>query len=193
MDFLNLNIPPNKTQPGAGKLLIAEPFLNDTNFTRSVVFLCEHSADGTVGFILNHLTEINLGDILPDLYPATAPIFEGGPVQEDTLHMLHRVPAILGGNEILPGIYWGGSYEILQDLIKENRYNSSDIRLYVGYSGWSAGQLDKEMEENSWLVTDAASSILFDTDHKDIWKAAIGLLGKDYAFLANMPVNPQLN
>jgi putative transcriptional regulator len=193
MDFLNLIKPENNIQPVPGRLLIAEPFLKDTNFSRSVILLCEHGVEGSVGFVLNHLTQLTLGDLLPELYPAKADIYDGGPVQTDTLHMLHRMPDVLGGNEIAPGIYWGGSYDILQEVLHDNLYNPAKLKLFVGYSGWSPGQLDKELTEGSWFVADLSGPILFDTKAEDIWKEAISLLGKDYKYLANMPVNPQLN
>ena len=193
MEFFNDKRPMNKQQPAAGKLLIAEPFLADPNFARTVVLLCEHGDSGTVGFILNRSTDLTLGDLLPELYTPSLMIYQGGPVQMDTLHMVHRVPLSLGGNSIAEDIYWGGSYEALQEMVQNDAYNADDMRLLVGYSGWSEGQLEKEMEEGSWLVTDATPHLLFDTRPEDIWKEAIKLLGKEYAFLANMPLNPQLN
>jgi putative transcriptional regulator len=193
MEFFNQNKPANKQQPATGKLLIAEPFLADPNFSRTVILLCEHGESGTVGFILNRSTELTLGDLLPELYTPSLTIYQGGPVQMDTLHMVHRIPLSLGGNRIADDIYWGGSYEALQEVVENSAYSPDDMRLYVGYSGWSEGQLEKEMEEGSWLVTDATPHLLFDTKPEDIWKEAIRQLGKEYAFLANMPLNPQLN
>lgn len=193
MEFFNEKKPVNKQKPVAGKLLIAEPFLADPNFSRTVILLCEHGESGSVGFILNRSTDLTLGDLLPELYTPSLTIYQGGPVQMDTLHMVHRVPLSLGGNIIADDIYWGGSYEALQEMVQNNAYSADDLRLYVGYSGWSVGQLDKEMEEGSWLVTDATPHLLFDTKPENIWKEAIKLLGKEYAFLANMPLNPQLN
>jgi putative transcriptional regulator len=193
MNFLNLLRPENVLKPTAGKLLIAEPFLKDSNFSRTVVLLCEHGEEGSVGFILNHLTDITLEELLPELYPAKADIYDGGPVQTDTLHMLHSLPDVLGGNEIGQGIYWGGSYEVLQEMLHDNLYDPSRIRLFVGYSGWSLGQLDKELEEGSWFVADIPDNLLFATKPENVWKEAISYLGKDYKYIANMPINPQLN
>ena len=105
---MNLSKPKN-LKLDTGKVLIAEPLLNDPNFARAVILLCEHSDEGSVGFILNRSTELTLGDLLPDLYTPLLPIYQGGPVQMDTLHMLHRMPGSFGGNEVMPGVYWGGS------------------------------------------------------------------------------------
>jgi putative transcriptional regulator len=193
MDFLNQHIPIRNQKPATGKLLIAEPFLADPNFSRTVVLLCEHGAQGTVGFVLNRSTQLTLGDLLPELYTPELSVYQGGPVQLDTLHMIHRNPGTLGGNEIAPGVYWGGSYETLQQVIENNEYDAADMKMYIGYSGWSQGQLEKEMAEGTWLVGDADPYLLFDTPQDMIWKEAIRLLGKEFTYLANMPLNPQLN
>ena len=192
MDFLN----PNKQSGipiGSGKLLIAEPFLADPNFARSVILLCEHNEEGTIGFSLNRPTQHTLGDLLPELYTPLLPVFQGGPVQLDTLHMLHRTPDALGGTEISAGIYWGGSYEALQESVNQNNYQPIDVRLFVGYSGWGAGQLEKEIEEGSWIVANVSPELIFETDPDQLWKRAIESLGSNFAYLVNMPINPQLN
>lgn len=192
MDFLNPNKQTN-LQPAAGRLLIAEPFLSDPNFARSVILICEHGEEGTVGFALNRPTEHTLGDLLPELYTPSLIVYQGGPVQLDTLHMLHRTPEVLGGNEIFPGIYWGGSYEALQEAVLTSNYQSMDLRLFVGYSGWGAGQLERELSEGSWIVADVNEALLFETDTDDLWKRAIQSLGSEFSYLINMPINPQLN
>jgi putative transcriptional regulator len=192
MDFLNMQKPKNVAL-ATGKLLIAEPFLADPNFARSVILLCEHGDEGSVGFILNRSTELTLGDLLPELYTPLLKVYQGGPVQLDTLHMLHRMPKKFGGNEILPGVFWGGSYEALQEAILNNAYQPMDLRLFVGYSGWSPGQLDKEKEAGAWIVTDLTPELLFETEPENVWEEAIKSLGEQYAYLANLPVNPQLN
>ena len=114
-------------------------------------------------------------------------------MQLDTLHMLHRAPVAYGGNEVMPGVYWGGSYDALQESVMSNDYDPSSLRLFVGYSGWAAGQLEKELQEGSWIVTDLPEDILFETDNELIWKMAIRSLGHEFAYLENMPVNAQLN
>lgn len=192
MDYLN----PNKQSgitPGPGKLLIAEPFLADPNFARSVVLLCEHGTEGSVGFSLNRPTEHNLSDLLPELNGPSLPVYQGGPVQLDTLHMLHRNPLAFGGKEIADGIYWGGSYDALKDSIHHHSYQPLDLRLFVGYSGWGAGQLQREMEEGSWIVANVKPELIFETDPDKLWKLALESLGSEFSYLTRFPVNPQLN
>jgi putative transcriptional regulator len=175
----------------AGKILIAEPFLADPNFARSVVLLCQHDLEGTVGFVLNHPTQLILGDLLPEFISSTLPINQGGPVETNTLHMLHHVPEELGGNKVGNGIYWGGSYEALQ-FMDENQ-KEKDVRLFVGYSGWDPAQLETELAQGSWIVGDLNPQLLFETPPQSVWEKALRALGGEYAQMANFPRNPQLN
>ena len=177
-----------------GQILIAEPLLNDPNFTRSVILLCEHSDEGSVGFVLNQVTGHTLKDLVQDLHSGDIPIYQGGPVQADTLHMLHRLPgSIHGGMEIATGIHWGGSYDELKELVWTDSCDPTGVRLFMGYSGWGPGQLENEIKEGTWLITNATQALLFDTEPHDVWKKAIELLGRRYAYLASMPTDPQLN
>lgn len=176
----------------SGNILIAEPFLADRTFSRAVVLLCEHAENGTLGFVLNKPMLLNLTDLMPDLYAPTV-LYEGGPVQPDTLHMIHRLPELLGGIEIAKGIFWGGSFDVLQDLLNSSSSQMPDVKLLVGYSGWSAGQLENELKEGSWYVSQATAQLVFDTDISSIWRNAVMNMGPDYKHLLNLPSNPQLN
>lgn len=177
----------------SGKLLIAQPFMQDGNFARSVVFLCEYSEEGSLGFVLNQPTSVNIGDLLPELHYPSLVVNHGGPVQLDTLHMLHRLPDAIGGIEVNNGVFWGGSFDALQLQGTVGTLDSSNIRLFVGYAGWSPGQLENELKEGSWLIGDISQEVVFDTPPEEVWKAAILSLGKEYKPLANMPVDPGLN
>jgi putative transcriptional regulator len=112
MNFLNNKDNTEKVPPAKGKLLIAEPFLHDKDFARSVVLLCEHTGEGTIGFVLNQPTMLTLGDLLVQLDNPATPleIYNGGPVQPETLHIVHRIPDLLGGVPVAQGIYWGGLF-----------------------------------------------------------------------------------
>lgn len=192
MDILDLHKPTN-IKPAAGKLLIAEPFLTDPGFARTVVLLCEHGEEGSIGFVINRPSLNQINDLLPELNHASLPIFEGGPVQNDTLHLIHRMPEVMGGMEILPGIYWGGSYSDLTRTMENNTLDTDQIRMFIGYSGWEKGQLEEELKEGAWLVANSYDDLIFDTDAAKIWESSIRSLGSAYAYLANMPLHPQLN
>lgn len=193
MDFPDLHKFTNERLLRAGKLLIAQPMLNDSTFSRTVIYLCEHNKQGTIGFVLNQPTNVNINDVLPAFPAPELPISHGGPVQLDTLHVLHRNPDELEGNEVANGVYWGASLESLQEYINSVLFNDEELRLFVGYSGWSAGQLEQELKDGSWLIADMPNSIVFDTTPEDVWKKAIYSLGNEYRYLLNMPVDPNLN
>ncbi|MCB0699918.1 MAG: YqgE/AlgH family protein [Chitinophagales bacterium] len=194
MEFLDLHKLTDSGLLSSGKLLIAQPMMTDSIFSRSVVFLCEHSSEGSLGFILNKPTDLLIGDLLPDIISDDLTVKQGGPVQLDTLHILHRLPDILGGTEVSEGVYWGGSFDVLRDMIDNKTFSQEQsVNLFIGYSGWSSGQLEQEMKENSWLISKPTQDLLFDVDADDLWKQAIKSLGKEYTYLQNIPTNPQLN
>ena len=178
----------------AGKLLIADPFLKDPNFRRSVVFICEHKDEGSFGFVLNRPHDQSLGELLQGFESSTFPVYYGGPVQLDTLHFLHQCPELIpGGVEVTEGIYWGGEFEAVLDMLKLNKLSNNNIRFFIGYSGWSQGQLEEEMTIKSWLTTDATLPLIFPENVNETWKEALKQLGGDYVQLINYPLDPQLN
>ncbi|MEO6682145.1 MAG: YqgE/AlgH family protein [Ginsengibacter sp.] len=179
--------------PTKGTILIANPFLKDPNFTRSVIFLCENMQEGTFGFVLNQIYPKKLHELLPDL-TSEKPLYKGGPVQVDTLHFLHQYPdLIIGGIEVIDGVYWGGNFESLQIHLKNESLNDDKIKFFVGYSGWTEGQLDFEMKEESWIVANATKELLFNTPPESIWKESLRHLGGKYELMVNFPLDPQLN
>jgi putative transcriptional regulator len=181
-------------EPGAGILLISDPFLKDTNFMRTVVFLCEHQEQGSFGFVLNRKYENTLDELIPELEGHKLPLFYGGPVQMDTIHFLHQYPdEIPGGQEVMKGIFWGGDFEKVVEMIKNEELDEKKIRFYIGYSGWSDGQLTNELIEKSWLTVEATRQLIFHVDHTEIWKDALKQLGGDYEMMINFPIDPQLN
>lgn len=181
--------------PASGILLIAEPFLKDPSFKRSVVLLCRHEKEeGSFGFVLNNLFPQKLDELLPLLAGFDWPVFKGGPVQPDTLHYVHQYPHLLPDCIKLSGdSYWGGDYATLKNLILKGSIDPKKIKFFLGYSGWSEGQLLGEMEENSWLTVEATSTIIFDTPEHNIWKASLIHLGGKYERMIHFPTDPQLN
>jgi putative transcriptional regulator len=181
-------------KPAPGTLLIAEPFLKDPNFSRTVVFICDHQVQGSFGFVLNRAYGHNLDELMNNVGDLKIPVYYGGPVQLDTIHFLHEYPAqITGSYEIMNGIYWGGDFELAIELLKKGHIHSSGIRFFIGYSGWSEGQLASEMEQKSWLTAEATRKIVFHRNTNEIWKDAVSDLGGDYAMMVNFPTDPQLN
>jgi putative transcriptional regulator len=180
--------------PGPGILLIADPFLKDPNFLRTVVFLCEHRDEGSFGFVLNRQYENTLDELIPELEEHKLPVYYGGPVQQDTIHFLHQYPdEVPGGVEVVNGIWWGGDFEKLVEMIKRGECDYEKIRFFIGYSGWSNGQLETEMKDKSWLTVQAIPKLIFHKNYDEIWKDSLRQLGGDYEMMINFPIDPQLN
>lgn len=177
----------------AGKILIAEPFLGDPNFERSVVLLCEHNSSGSFGLVLNQATQSLLSDVVEDIY-SEFPLFIGGPVEQNTLHYIHRLGNLIEDSVSLGnGIYWSGDFESLKSLINIGSVKPTDIRFFLGYSGWGLGQLENELAQNTWITTDINSEEVFDEDAKDIWRSILKKMGGDFKILSNYPIDPRLN
>lgn len=185
----------NNIKPKTGRLLISEPFMADPNFKRSVVLLTEHGEDGTVGYILNQVGNLLLKDVIQDLWAADNQIYFGGPVATDTLHFIHRAyDKLQSGEEIGNGIYWGGNFEMLKILINTNAIEESEVKFFMGYSGWDNGQLSRELEQNAWMVSDISNAeIIFGNDDEQLWRDVIVNLGPKYAHVSNFPIDPSLN
>ena len=181
-------------EPAPGILLIADPFLKDPNFIRSVVFLCEHQEEGSFGFVLNRKFEQTLDELLEDMDGFKLPVYYGGPVQMDTLHFLHQYPdEIPGSLKVTDGIYWGGEMEKVVSLIRQGAIDTNKIRFYIGYSGWSDGQLKDELNEKTWLTVEATRKLVFHKKENEIWKDSLRHLGGDYKIMVNFPIDPHLN
>lgn len=184
----------NDMKPEKGRVLIAEPFLEGRYFNRSVVLLTEFSDEGAVGFVLNKSVHLNINEVLTDIEAFKSEVFIGGPVQNNQIYYLHTVPELIPNSfHIFDKLYWGGDFEILKELIKSERLGIDQIRFFAGYSGWSAGQLEDEIKENSWLVSTVEINDLMRVDNNDIWKKALSRLGGNYKLWANFPKDQSMN
>jgi putative transcriptional regulator len=180
--------------PSPGILLIADPFLKDPNFMRTVVLMCEHQSDGSMGFVLNKTFESTLDELMTGFEGQKIPVFYGGPVQLDTIHFLHQQPELIpGGIEIIEGVFWGGNFESVMSLAQTGQLNLEKIKFFIGYSGWGGGQLKDELNEKSWLTVDATTRLIFSTQPDDVWKSSLRHLGGNYEMLVHYPIDPQLN
>ncbi len=192
MEFFNKY---NNEEPIKGDLLISEPFLPDPNFERTVVLLCEHNEDGSFGFILNKNSIFKFSDVMEEADSFHETVYVGGPVQQDTLHFLHRSGELIdGGVEIADRLMWGGNFEKLMTLIKTGDIDPNDFRFFLGYSGWSAGQLMEELQENSWIIYRGVTPThIFDTEPDNLWKEVLQVMGGKYKMFSNYPIDPRLN
>ena len=185
----------NIPEPESGDFLISEPFLNDPNFERTVILLCEHSDEGTFGLILNKVSDLKLDDVLEE--EITFPIYLnlGGPVEQNTLHFIHRLEnQIEGSIKLDEGLYWSGDFEQIKFLLNSNLIKEEDIQFYLGYAGWGAGQLRKELDKQSWFVRKGATAKeIFDMESDILWKSILKEMGGKYKVFSNYPVDPRLN
>ncbi len=175
-----------------GRLLVAEPFLIDPNFKRGVILLCDHQEDGSFGFILNKPIDMGINDLISSFPEFKSEVYYGGPVQTDTIHYLHTKGDILPNSiQVLSGVYWGGDFDQLKDFIIADKIKPSDIRFYVGYSGWAAGQLKTEKEILSWMTVEGHIDYIFG-NNQALWKNVLEEQGGTYSIIAQMP-SPVLN
>lgn len=177
-----------------GSLLIAEPFLGDPNFDRSVILICDHNEHGSFGFVLNQTTDVQLGDVLEETMYHDVPLYLGGPVEKNTLHFIHRRPDLIGkGGEIVPGAYWGGDFEEARGMLNLGQLTNDDIRFFVGYSGWGGGQLDDELAQDAWYVTPGQAAQIFSGPVEGFWREVLKGMGGKYRSIAHYPTDPSLN
>jgi putative transcriptional regulator len=181
-----------------GQLLVSEPFLGDPNFERTVVLVCEHGDDGSFGFVLNKFTEVNLKDALEEINDLNASedikLYIGGPVEQNTLHFIHRLGDHIEGSILIAeGVWWGGNYEQIKTMLELNAISSQDIRFFIGYSGWGAGQLDSEVTEKAWIVADTVAEFIFLTPPDKLWREVLKNMGGKYKEISNYPIDPRLN
>jgi putative transcriptional regulator len=182
-----------------GTLLISQPFLGDPNFERSVVLLCrDNPAEGSFGLVLNRQTNLTLGDVLElplgAVSPAARlPLYLGGPVQPDTLHYLHRRADVPGATDLGQEVFWGGDFEVLLGLLLSGDVGDDGIRLFVGYSGWSEGQLVGELEQQVWITQPASAGKVFTLTTDAFWREILREKGGRFKMLSNYPIDPRLN
>ncbi|HET9843680.1 MAG TPA: YqgE/AlgH family protein, partial [Gammaproteobacteria bacterium] len=162
----------------------AMPSLLDPNFSRAVAYICEHTPQGAMGIIINFPLSIHLGDILKNMDIRTdlatinnLAILAGGPIQQERGFVIHKTSSK----------NWESSLELddnisittSKDILKAMAQNKGpkEALVALGYSGWTAGQLEKEIAENSWLISPASLEVMFIVPHEQRWRAAAGLVG----------------
>lgn len=181
------------SNPRKGRLLIAEPFLGDPSFERTVILLTDHNTDGSVGFVLNRPLDLRMAQVLDAFPQYDTNLFYGGPVQQNNLYFLHNKGALIPESEMVSeGLFWGGNISAVKEHLQTGIMQQSDIKFFLGYSGWGKDQLANEIKENAWLVMQPTANLL-QTNVKTLWKDLLFDLGGDYRLWANAPSDPILN
>jgi putative transcriptional regulator len=147
----------------AGAILTATPLLDENYFEKTLILITEKNQDGTIGFVLNNPYNRKLNELVEFAMAKPLDIYEGGPVAEDKLFFIHsRGDIIADSNAIAEGIYWGGNFLQALQLLKDGTLQPHEIKLFVGYCGWDAGQLEDEIEEGSWTLETCNIQLVFD-------------------------------
>ncbi len=177
-----------------GKLLIAEPsILNDHSFNRAIILLTEHTENSTIGFILNKPLDYTVKDLIPEI-DCNFLVYQGGPVDQDSLFFIHKSPDLIrDGIKVTEDIYWGGDFNSLKDALINQEISPSQIRFFLGYSGWISNQLDDEIAANSWFISENDFTNILNEDNKSLWKNKLLQKGGEYKIWANAPGNINLN
>ena len=163
--------------------LVASPWLADPRFHGGVIYLCDHSQEGALGLMVNHPMSLALGEILSQLEMPGAdraePVYNGGPVQQERGFVIHRPSPTHWQStiEVSDHVCITASRDIIEDIASRKGPSASYITL--GYAGWGAGQLEQEIADNSWLVSAADPSIIFETPFEQRAKATALKLGVD--------------
>jgi putative transcriptional regulator len=184
-----------KVKLGKGSILIAEPFLQGVYFSRSIIFITEYGKEGAVGFVLNKSSDVYPDEVIDDLFNFKGELFLGGPVSSNTLHFLHTFGNLVPGSvKVTNRIYWGGDFQRIKDLINIGKADESSVKFFAGYSGWSPGQLEAEIAENSWIVSHMDDRSVMTNIVDNLWMDNVSTLGDDiYHTWKNFPTNPTFN
>ena len=177
------------------QFLIAMPGMADENFSRTVIYLCEHSKNGALGLVINRPTDITLKNLFEKVELsldrdelAGQPVFFGGPVQTERGFVLHEKTGTDQSPYTSTLSIAGGELEMTtsKDVLEALANGAGPRRLMVtlGYSGWSAGQLEEEISRNGWLTVDADPKVIFDTPVEERYQRALSLLGFDPLMLS---------
>lgn len=183
---------PMKHNIEKGDLLVAEPFMKDPSFKRTVTLICEHTTEGSLGLVLSRPSIFRINEMIPNFPAFQGNVFYGGPVGMDRLNYIHAYGDLLeGAFHIKDNLYWNGNFEQLKSLIKAKKIMPQNIKFFAGYAGWEAGQLDEEMQENSWIVCKNYPEIFKMNEY--MWHDVLVKMGGKNKFVATLPEDPILN
>jgi len=155
----------------SGSIIISSPLLDGTNFEHAVIVITEYNTNGAMGFVINQPFQRNLNELVEFSYSKPVALFHGGPVDNDNLFFLHRRSELVaGGATICDDLYIGGDFKQALAAINNRTITSDDIKIFIGYCGWDAGELEAELTEGSWLLTDAAADTVFMDNTSSLWQ-----------------------
>ena len=178
-----------------GRLLVATPLLEHPTFRRTVILILDHAEHGALGVVVNRPSDVDVDSVLPSWQPlATSPrrLFTGGPVRQESALCLAQMP----GDDQYEGLrrIIGSIAVVDLDLDPQDVVGRvSALRVFVGYAGWSPGQLEDEIDEGSWFVVDSEPRDAFSDDPDDLWRSVLRRQRGELAYVASYPSDPELN
>lgn len=196
MDMTIFQVESNKILPKQGGLLISAPFMKDFYFARSVVLMIDHNDEGSMGLVLNKNFNglMTLNELVPDLGTLPPiPLYKGGPVGKETLFYLHTLSYLKESLPLGNGLYLNGDFNQMQQYILSGAPTQGVVRFFMGYAGWQKGQLENEIEENTWVINNECKVDLLNTYLRDLWQESLCDLGGKYAVWARYPRYPIMN
>ena len=197
LDSILFNIETCKRAPQAGALLVSEPFLREPYFCHSVISLVEYEiGKSSMGIVMNKPTSYTLGEVIERIDDDNETlIYCGGPLSCDRLYFLHTIGDIIPkSREIIEGLYIGGDFDTMIDIVNSGYDIEGKMRFFIGYSGWDAGQLESELRQNVWAVTDIPDMTNVLIGEKDYyWHRHVRHMGERYRHWRYHPENPILN
>lgn len=187
----------NTMEPRNGLLLVSEPSLDEPHFNHSIVMLIDYGRnEDSLGIVINRSTPFTLDKAIDGVNPNIhIPIFAGGPVGLDRLIYLHTLgPAFHDTKEISPGLFLGGDLNEVLDYVNSGYETEGIIRFFIGYSGWSAGQLDGEINNGSWAVANPIQPRqLLSLSDNSLWHEVVRSMGNEFKDWRYSPQYPNLN
>ncbi|MCL1849928.1 MAG: YqgE/AlgH family protein [Bacteroidetes bacterium] len=182
-----LQVKPTLLKPVTGRVLVSVPYYNDPFFNHSVVLIIERDEENCVGLIINQELNCTVRQAVSGV-KIDMPVFAGGPVMHQAAFALHNFENCKESEEILPNVYTGYD-EILLAIFEYNAIPKMDFKFFIGYSGWSPGQLEDEIKRKMWVVAEGSEELVLKTPTPKIWEKAVKSLGKEYAHWLEVPKN----
>ncbi len=186
----------SEIEPTSGCILVSEPHLPDNNFDRTVILVCKHDEEGSFGFVLNRKSNVQLNELMKEANGLEVPVYIGGPVEQNTLHFIHKDDTLTDAEPVNDNFYWGGNFELLINWLHDEVIDKDKVKFFLGYSGWGKGQLMEEIKENSWIVikpSDDNELIFSKGSSEDMWKRILEDMGGRYSMYSKYPEDPRLN
>ena len=184
----------SKSKLEIGSIIVSQPYLADNYFHRSVILICDHNKNRSIGFQINKPLNISLKETIKNI-EIDDKLYLGGPVDNKNIYFIHKSSKLKKNSiRLNRDIYFGGDLDYLIKLILNNKIKSNEYKFFLGYSGWSKGQLYDEIKDNSWIIISQFNSKnIFTPNYKNIWNNILKKSGGLNKMFSNYPIDPRLN